>query len=66
MTVRTTSVCVVCGGKLAFPVPHHADYHQTCDGCLHLAALREAYRPRTMQEHESALFWERLVTRRRA
>lgn len=55
---EATETCRECGSKLESPVPHHADFHQTCDPCLENLALREAYRPRTREEAEADERWQ--------
>jgi hypothetical protein len=56
--VEATDTCRECGGKLESPVPHHADFHQTCGPCLETIALREAYRPRTREEAAADERWQ--------
>lgn len=52
--VEATETCRECGGKLNEPVPHHCDFHQTCEPCWAVLALR----PKTPEEVAAAERWD--------
>ena len=52
--IEATDTCRECSGKLDEPVPHHYDFHQTCESCWTALALR----PKTPEETAAAERWE--------